>query len=194
MSRDGGKYTGEHGAQGQTGGEAIAKQLDRMAAEGGVSSFRAMVVYLTNSAAGQEAMIRAGIDLNNRHTKATVLGWISEPDPTTSTKYRTAVERAYIERRRHNVAQSLKRRLARGGAGTQVEVHPVDQRPVAGPRQRDLGQRRVTIRPQQWEGLVDAWANENTADMDDIWEGVTEESIGSDWAAYSWVSTIGFNA
>lgn len=194
MSRDGRKVSGAAGAEGIGGGEAISKRLDQLAAEGGVTSFRAMVVYLTNSEAGQAAMIAAGVDLNNRHTRSTVLGWISEPDPNASKKYRDAVERAYEGRRRQNMVRALKRRLSNNGAGTRVEVHPVNQANVPAPLRRDLNVRNVNVRPTQWDGLVDAWAAGDISGMDAIWEGIAEDVIGSEWAAYASVSSIGFSA
>jgi hypothetical protein len=192
--RKGGKASGAFGAQGQSGGEAISARLDQLATEAGVKGFRARVEYLTKSAAGQDAMIAAGIDLNNRSTRRTVLGWLSDPDATTSAKYRQAVDRAYSDRRRETMKAKLKDRLSNGGRGTRVEVHPVNQSAVPVQHQRDLNMRRVNVRPSQWDQLVDAWATGNTAGMDAIWEGIAADTIGSEWGAYVMVSSVGFGA
>lgn len=192
--RKGGKTTGALGAKGESGGEAISRRLDQLATEGGSKGFRARVEYLTRSGAGQEAMMAAGIDLTNKSTRKTVLGWLSDPDATTTAKYQRAVDTAYSQRRRETMKGKLKDRLSNGGRGTRVEVHPVDQSAVPGPHKRDLDTRRVNVRPSQWNGLVDSWATGDTPGMDAIWEDVAADSIGSDWGAYVMVSSIGFGA
>lgn len=175
-----------------TGGEALARRLDEIGANlpSSARDFHARVSFLTKTGAGQQAMMDAGIDLNNRHTRATVLKWLGDTEATTSAKYRRAVDQAYAARKRVTLAASLKRRLGNQGRGTRVEVYPVDQTNVAPGRRRDLEIRRINIRPHRWDDIVDTWAR--GGDLDDIWEAIAEDQIGSDWGAYVNVSHIGF--
>ncbi|MFF4709779.1 transcriptional regulator [Streptomyces sp. NPDC001297] len=190
----GGRATGGFGARGKSGGEAIAQRLTELADLGGPKGLHARVSYLTKSAAGQAAMIAAGIDLNNKSTRATVLKWLADPEATTTAAYRKKLDTAYEAFRRRNIAKSLKKRLANNGRGTRVEVHPLDQGRVPQQNQRDLNVRKVNIRPGQWGHLVDAWAGGDIAEMDAIWEGIAEDQIGSDWGAYVMVAGVGFGA
>lgn len=188
-----GRITGDKGAGGVSGGEALATELNRMAAEGGVKGFHARVSYLTRSVAGQEAMVRAGIDLSNRNTLKTVEGWLSDEEATTTRKYREAVDRAYEDRRRHNMAPSLKRRLSAGG-GAQVEIHPISQSGVDQGAKRQLNQRRANVRPSKWDRIVDAWDRDDWAELDAEWEDLIADALGSDWGAYTMVSGVGIGA
>lgn len=191
------RVTGERGAQGIPGGEAIARELDRMATEGGVRGVHARVSYLTQSTAGQEAMVSAGINLANRSTRTTVLGWLADdelrPGVGISKANARRVDEAYAARRRHNMVPSIKRRLAANG-GAQIEVYPVDQSGVAQKQRRSLNQRRVNVRPTRWERFVDSWDRDDGPGLDDEWEDLISDALGSDWAAYALVSGIGIGA
>lgn len=189
-----GKITGAFGARGKPGGEAIADRLTELA--GGIKSsatsergLEARLKYLTNSPAGYQAMERAGISVTPR----TLIAWLSgDRDPSKAN--RGLIDAAYGDLRRRNVAKSLKNRLSNNGRGTRVEVHPVNQGSVPGPRQRDLNVRKVNIRPSQWERLVDQWSDGDTDGMNDEWEAIAEDTLGSEWGAYTSVAAIGFGA
>ncbi len=190
------KLTGERGASGIRGGAALARELDRMAAENSVKGLHAKVNYLTGSVGGQEAMIAAGIDLTNKSTHSTVLGWLSDEElhPGVGITHANArrVDEAYAARRRHTTGPHLKRRLSRDG-GAQAEVHPVDQAAVAQKYRRELRQARVNIRPSDWESIVDAWDEGNDAELDTIWDDIADDQLYPP-GAYALVSGIGINA
>lgn len=189
-----GKITGAFGARGKPGGEAISERLTELAGLGGPKGFHARVAYLTKSAAGQAELIAAGIDLNNKSTRATVLKWLGDPEATTTAAYRKKLDQAYETYRRRNIAKSLKKRLSNNGRGTRVEVHPVNQASVPDPRRRDLDVRKPNIRPAQWDRLVDAWAAGDIDAMNDEWDDIAADTLGSEWGAYTSVSAIGFGA
>lgn len=189
-----GKITGEYGAHGKPGGEAISDRLNELADLGGPKGFHARVSYLTKSAAGQDAMIAAGINLGNKSTRATVLKWLGDPEATTTADYRRKLDQAYEAFRRRNIATSLKRRLGNNGRGTRVEVHPVNQGSVPTSRQRALDVRKVNVRPAQWDRLVDQWVAGDIDGMNSEWEDIAEDTLGSEWGAYTSVAAIGFGA
>ncbi|MFI6899283.1 transcriptional regulator [Streptomyces sp. NPDC050256] len=189
-----GKITGEFGAHGKRGGDAISERLTELAGLGGPKGFHARVAYLTKSAAGQAAMLAAGIDLNNKSTRATVLKWLGDPEATTTATYRRKLDQAYEAYRRRNIAASLKRRLGNNGRGTRVEVHPINQGGVLPSRQRELDVRKVNIRPAQWDKLVDQWAAGDSDGMNGEWEDIAADTLGSEWGAYTSVASIGFGA
>ncbi|MCX4429467.1 transcriptional regulator [Streptomyces mirabilis] len=189
-----GKITGAYGAHGKPGGQAISERLTELADLGGPKGFHARVSYLTKSAAGQEAMIAAGIDLGNKSTRATVLKWLGDPEATTTAAYRSKLDRAYEAFRRRNIAASLKRRLGNNGRGTRVEIHPVNQVGVTPSRQRALEVRKVNIRPTQWDRLIDQWAIGDVDGMNYEWDDIAADALGSEWGAYTSVAAIGFGA
>lgn len=185
MPGSGTRVDGKYGAHARGGGELLARELDRMATEGGVKSLHAKLAYLTNSVAGQEAMVDAGINLANSSTRNTVLGWLGDEELHAGVGINHAnaarIEAAYAERRRETMAGRIKARLARGG-GAYVEVSPPDQTHVA-PRHRraveDLGQDVVHIRilDDVWAALVDRWETGDTTAMQDTWEGTCDEHL-----------------
>lgn len=185
MPGPGGRVTGALKARATDGGELLARELDRMAAEGGVKSLHAKLVYLTNSVAGQEAMVAAGINLASRSTRSTVLGWLGDDElaPGTGISHANArrVDEAYLARRRETMAGRLKRRLGRG-QGTYVEVEPPDQSKVERRHRRsveDLGRGTAYFRilADEWEGIVDAWAAGDAAGLQRSWEAICDEHL-----------------
>lgn len=185
-----GRYTGGLGARGVRGGDAIAAQLDQLAQERNVKSFHAMISYLTRSPKGYAAMDAAGVVAGTR----TQQRWLAE-EQQPSKANRAAVERAYASLRRERLARGLRERLTRSG-GVQMEIQPVDQSKVPADHHRpldsQLGQRKLTPTPTEWDRIVDAWADDDVSELTDIYEGLAEESLGSDYAAYGWVSSVGF--
>ncbi|WP_331756777.1 transcriptional regulator [Streptomyces sp. NBC_01506] len=189
-----GKITGAFGAKGKPGGEAISDRLTELA--GGLKlsaanerGLEARLKYLTNSPAGYQAMERAGIGVTPR----TLIAWLSgDRDPNKANRSR--LDAAYGDLRRRNVATSMKKRLNNNGRGTRVEVHPLSQGGVIPSRQRALGVRNINIRPSRWDRLVDQWAPGDVDGMNSEWEDIAEDELGSEWGAYTQVSTIGFGA
>ncbi|MBB0244968.1 transcriptional regulator [Streptomyces alkaliphilus] len=178
-------------ADGMHGADALAQGLEAMVT--GIASgpdtkrgINARLRYLTASKAGREAMAAQGI------SKRALAAWTAgkrSPSP----KSRAALDRAYWGLRRQRVVAHIKRRLAREGRGTRIEIDPVDQTRVAPGRRRDLNVRRITIRPTTWTAAVDAWAHGDTTGLEAVWDQVTAD-LGSEGEAYEYVSSIGWNA
>jgi hypothetical protein len=190
----GGKLTGGSGASGILGGKAIADRLTELAE--GVKSpidtdrgLAARLRYLTKSSAGYDAMNAAGIDVTSR----TLMAWLAEertPNPVNLAR----IEAAYVDLHNRNMAASLKRRLGSGGRGTRIEIHPVDQAAVPAEHQRDLRMRKVNVRPPDWGRLVDQWAAGDIGGMNETWQVLAADTLGTDWNAYEVVDHIGFGA
>ncbi|MBC9730218.1 helix-turn-helix transcriptional regulator [Streptomyces sp. TRM68367] len=185
---------GLYGARGIKGSHAVAQKLDQLA--GGIVTpvtekrgFLARVRYLTRSGRQKEAARRAGLDVKPRTIKAWLAGK-SKP----SRKNVEAIDRAYREVRRANVARHLKERLNREGRGTRVEIHPLDQSGVPEPRKRDIPTveyRHLNVR--RWDSIVDAWEAGDEGALDDAWIDVIED-LGSQWGQYEYVTNVGFSA
>ncbi|WP_234445423.1 transcriptional regulator [Streptomyces rimosus] len=143
--------------------------------------------YLTASEAGYAAMERAGINVTPR----TLYAWLAE-ECSPNAANRLKLDDAYWDLRRRNVAADLKRRLTSRG-GTRIKINPVDQRRGEGRHQRDLATRRLSVRPRFWDAAVDAWLADDADALDRTWDGLIPE-LGSDYDAYSNVSSIGWAA
>jgi hypothetical protein len=171
---------------------ALAQQLDELVT--GIASpvdtdrgLHARLRYLTHSDAGYDAMARAGIDVTPR----TLMKWLAE-EAAPNHENLQKIDAAYWDYRRHNVAADLKRRLNRAGAGTRVEIYPIDQSTVDEPRRRPIQVRSLTVR-DVWDDAVDAWINEDLDTLDIIWDEIITD-LDSDYDAYSYVSAVGFGA
>ncbi|MDF4254647.1 transcriptional regulator [Streptomyces sp. WMMB303] len=188
---------GLYGAQGRKSAQLAAEVLDRLALEGGIRSpvttrrgLGARLNYLTNSAAGRQAMAEAGIQVS----RATLRRWVQHKQ-TPSRANLARLDAAYRAYRRRNVARHLLQRLnARGG--TRVEIQPLDQSGVPDPRRRVIatdraGFRRLRIR--RWDRIVDAWAAADDAALADAWE-VELTDLGSQWGQYEYATSVGFSA
>lgn len=181
---------GTYGARGVAAERALSDALDDLAAEtdrhkGVFSRLR----YLVGTERGYETL-REALPTTTKRTLESWLAESSTPRPETQAR----INRAYEQTRRRNLAPSMKKRLAHGGAGSQVEIHPIDQASVATARRRAIGDRRINVRPSQWNDIVDAWSKGDMAAMERIWEPIAQEGIGTDWAAYLTVSSIGIGA
>lgn len=190
----GGKITGGSGASGIPGGKAIADRLTELA--DGVKSpittdrgLAARLRYLTKSSAGYDAMNAAGIDVTAR----TMMAWLAE-ERTPNAANLAKIEAAYTDLHNRNMAASLRKRLDNRGRGTRIEIHPVDQTAVPAEQQRDLQIRRVNVRPADWGRLVNQWAAGDIDGMNDTWQALAADTLGTDWNAYSVVDHIGFGA
>lgn len=188
---------GLYGAQGTRSAQLAGEVLDRLALEGGIRSpvttrrgLYARLNYLTNSAAGYQAMREAGITV----TRGTLRRWLRHRQTPTPDNL-ARIDAAYRGYRRRNVARHLLARLnARGG--TRVEIQPLDQSAVADPRRRIIetdaaGFRRLRIR--RWDGIVDAWVAGDDEALADAWEGWLTD-LGSQWGQYEYVTSVGFSA
>jgi hypothetical protein len=185
---------GVFGARGMPGWAALAQQLQEVVRATGVTSpittrrgLAARLRYL-DSPAGRAALAEAGVTVRPVVVRAWRAG-LRRPRPATLDR----VERAYLERRASNMIRSgaLERHFDRAGAGTRMEIHPVDQTQVRVPRRRDLATRSVTVR-YVWGDLVRAWGEGDQATMDEIWDSIINDLVGSDYDSYSYVSGVGF--
>ncbi|WNF01401.1 transcriptional regulator [Streptomyces luomodiensis] len=181
-------------ARGVHGGVALAEGIDRMVTgiESPVDSERGLAArlrYLTASDAGYEAMDRAGIHVRPR----TLIAWLAgEQTPTKANLAR--LDAAYWDLRRRNVVADLKRRLNNRGRGTRIEIDPVDQSRVQHRHQRDLETRNINVRGAAWDRAIDAWIAEDTQELKAIWDDIIQSTLGTDWDAYTHVSSIGWAA
>ncbi|MEU8138808.1 hypothetical protein [Streptodolium elevatio] len=205
MSTDGWRRFGAYGADRDTGnihggtalGRALEDALERMITEGGIKSpvttrrgLMARMRYLTTHQGGPAALAEAGITA----TPATLRTWTRgtrRPLPANA----EAIDTAYWNLRARNVLANpgaLKQHLNRGGRGTAIEIHPINQDVVLESRRRELRVRRIQGR-YIWDDAVDALVAGNTAALADIWVDAIQE-LDSDWGAYTYVSHIGLGA
>ncbi|MFJ4839313.1 transcriptional regulator [Streptomyces sp. NPDC088746] len=183
---------GMFNARGIPGADALGAAIENMVT--GIASpvdsdrgLSARLRYLTKTDAGYEAMDRAGIHVSPR----TLVAWLAE-ERTPNKANRTRLDAAYWDLRRRNVATDLKHRLNNEGRGTRVEINPVDQSGVGRRHQRELASRSINVRGV-WDRAVDAWLEEDLAGLDAVWDQIIED-IGSEYDAYSNVSSIGWAA
>ncbi|WP_129837702.1 transcriptional regulator [Streptomyces sp. RFCAC02] len=184
---------GVFGARGVPGWVALGREMDCQVT--GVASpvdsergLSARLRYLTESAAGYEAMERAGISVR----PATLFAWLAEERIPTR-RNREKIDTAYWDLRRRRLGAEWKRRLE--PRGTRIEIHPVDQRTVQrnNPgRLRDIPVRRVSVRqPRIWTDIIDGWLTGNSELLDAAWDDIIWD-LGSEYDSYAYVSSIGF--
>ncbi|WP_326741038.1 transcriptional regulator [Streptomyces sp. NBC_01022] len=185
-------HLGLYNARGVPGADALGAAIEHMVT--GISSpvdsergLAARLRYLTKTDAGYEAMDRAGIHVSPR----TLMAWLAE-EQTPNKPNLTRLDAAYWDLRRRNVATDLKHRLNNNGRGTRIEINPVDQSSVDRKHRRDLPSRNVSVRGV-WDRAVDAWIEDDSEELDAIWDDIIT-GLGSDWDAYSHVSSIGWAA
>ncbi|MEY9842677.1 hypothetical protein [Streptacidiphilus sp. EB103A] len=206
MSTDGWKNFGEYGADRDPGnvhgnvalGRALENALERLIIDGGIkspaSTRRGLVArmrYLTTTQGGYQALAEAGITA----TRPTIRAWTrgtQHPRP----ENQEAIDTAYWNLRAANLRfnpGAFKQHLNRGGRGTQVEIHPIDQSLVDDNARRDnLEGRRVQVH-YVWDAAVDAMFAADLAELERIWDDIIAE-LDSDWGAYTYVSSIGLGA
>lgn len=183
----------KYGAEGMSGGEALAREIDRIARQGGIASpvsttrgLNARLRYLS-SPAGQQVLREHGV------SQRLLRSWKAGRKPSRAKL--EAVDRAYWERRRDNIVRSgaLKRTLDNAGRGSRIEIYPVDQTAVPESRTRyNVTERSIQAR-YVWDDAVQAWATGDTETLDDIWNDLISE-LDSDYGAYAYVSAIGIGA
>ncbi|MCH6164047.1 hypothetical protein, partial [Streptomyces marispadix] len=182
-----GEFSKYH-AQGIPGAEALAAELDRIIRDTGIRSpidtrrgLHARLHYL-DSPAYRTALKNAGV------RPATLRRW-QTGKATPSRKSRQRIEKAYRTLRSHNMLRSgaLTKRLNRAGAGTRVEIYPVNQTAVRPPHRRDVQQRSLQIR--DWHDIVSAWDARDTARLDAAWDDIITD-LGSEYDAYAYVSGV----
>jgi hypothetical protein len=180
---------GYYGAQGIPGPEALVYEINRIIHASGISSpvttargLAARLRYL-DSPAGRAELARQGV------TARRLREWAAgraRPSRASLAK----IDAAYWTRRRENMIRSgsLKRLLDNNGRGRTVEIHPVDQSTVTPTRRRDLQQRTVQVR-YVWSDLVDAYAAQDLAVIDEVWDDILAD-LDSDFTAYAYVSGV----
>lgn len=181
---------GKYGARGIKGGEAVARQLDRLVSfiATPITSPRGLTArlrYLTASSRARAAAKAAGLDVTDR----TVREW-QRGTRKPSKANLARIERAYRTVRRRNVERHLLARLNEQG-GTRVEIHPMNQSGVDRPRTRDVPMRTLNIR--HWDALVHAWADGDDDDLEEAWVDEIGD-LGSQWGQYEYVTNVGFGA
>jgi hypothetical protein len=176
-------------AEGIHGGDALGYGIERMVT--GIRSspdtrrgIRARLNYL-GTPAGQQAMLQAGITATPRTMDAWQTG---KRLPNHANRAR--LDSAYWDLRRRNVAADLKRRLH----GTRVEIDPVDQSQVQIKHRRALNVRHLTIRPRHWDAAVDAWLTDDDRALKDLWANEIILDLGTDYDAFTYVSSVGWAA
>ncbi|KAK1176685.1 hypothetical protein B7755_052065 [Streptomyces sp. NBS 14/10] len=194
----------KYGAQGMTGAEALVLEINRIVYENGIKSpvtsergLSARLRYL-DSPAGIQALREQGV------TDRALKSW-KEGKASPSAASRERIDNAYWTRRRENVIRSgaLKRLLNNDGNGRRIEIYGVDQSAVQGGysdgpgdggRARHNVDRVRSIQGRYiWDDLVDAWAGQDLEEIDDIWDDVIQD-IGSEYAAYAYVSAVSIGA
>ncbi|WP_432161431.1 transcriptional regulator [Streptomyces sp. NRRL F-5630] len=183
---------GAYGAQGVKGHELVARRLDSLA--GFIASpvttrrgLTARLRYLTSSPRQLAAAREAGLTISPRTIKAQMEG-TRRP----STRTLREIDAAYQQVRRQNVSRHLQARLERGGRGTRVEFHPVNQSRVVRPRQRVVEYRTLNVR--KWGRIIAAWEAGDDTGLDDAWVNEVVVDLGSQWGQYEYVTNIGFAA
>ncbi|SEM87535.1 hypothetical protein [Streptacidiphilus jiangxiensis] len=206
MSTDGWKNFGRYGANRDPGNvhgavalaQALEDALERMIIDGGIRSpattrrgLMARMNYLNTTAGGAQALADAGVTAHPSTLRAWTRGARS-PRPENL----EAVDTAYWNLRAANVLANpgaLKQHLNRGGQGTRVEIHPINQAVVDAPRRRDnLRVRKLQVR-YVWDAAVDALVDGNLGALEDVWDDVIAD-LDSDWGAYTYVGHIGLGA
>ncbi|WP_406110579.1 transcriptional regulator [Streptomyces sp. NBC_01003] len=183
---------GKFGARGIKGYEAAARQLDQLAGfiATTVTQRRGMMArlhYLTRTEHAEAPAREAGLTVTNRTLKR----W-AESKASSSKKSLTQLEAAYLQVRRQNVARHLLQRLNRGGRGTRMEFHPLNQSQVSRPHHRAISFRTLNVR--RWNRMVEAWAADDDEAMGEAWFDDITTDLGSDFGAHEYVTNIGFAA
>ncbi|MDX3763346.1 transcriptional regulator [Streptomyces sp. AK02-04a] len=183
---------GKFGARGIKGHKAVARQLDALAGyiATPITARRGLLArlhYLTRTDHARQTAREAGLTVTDRTLKA----WL-DGKRSPSKQNLQKIETAYRQVRRHNVARYLLGRLNRQGRGTRVEFHPLNQSQVTRPHQRVVEYRTLNVR--HWDGIVEAWANDNDEALDDAWTNEAVVDLGSQWGQYEYVTNIGFAA
>jgi hypothetical protein len=182
---------GLYGARGIKGHQAVARQLDALAGyiATPVTARRGLMArlhYLTRSDHARQRAREAGLTVTDRTLRA----WLEGRRSPSKANLRR-IEESYRTVRRENVARYLLARLNRAGRGTRVEIHPLNQSQVAGPRQRVVEYRTLNVR--HWDRIVAAWAAGDERELDDAWVDQIVD-LGSQWGQYEYVTNIGFAA
>ncbi|MGW8984635.1 hypothetical protein ACWGQ9_18470 [Streptomyces parvus] len=183
----------KHGAQGMSGAQALASELDRIARDGGIATpvtakrgLSARLRYLS-SGPGRHVLARHGVSAR------LLRSWNRGVRPSRAKL--EAVDQAYQEHRRANLVRSgaLKRLLDNNGRGRRIEIYPVDQTAVDEKRRRPTVTERSVQARYIWDDAVDAWSRGDVGALDEIWDDVITD-LDSDYAAYAYVGSIGIGA
>ncbi|MEV6319450.1 hypothetical protein [Streptomyces sp. NPDC051776] len=182
---------GHFGAAGMPGAEALVLEINRIVYTHGIKSpittrrgIKARLNYLDSPSGRAELRTQGFAD-------RTIKNWMRGKTTPRTKDVLDRLDNAYWTRRRENLVRSgrLKRFLTNEGRGRRVEIYPVDQTDVTPGRVRVIEQRTLQVR-YGWDDIVDAWAARDLDELDAIWEDTINE-IGSELAAYAYVSAIG---
>ncbi|MFD5079659.1 transcriptional regulator [Streptomyces sp. NPDC058371] len=188
---------GQYGARGVRSSLAAAHVLDTLG--GGITSpvttrrgLAARLRYMTRSQHARNLMVSEGLNPSPK----TLTNWLDGTQEPKASNL-ALIDQTYRRMRRHNVARYLLQRLNAGG-GTRVEIHPADDTFVQRRYRRpDKNMRKINIR--RWDHIVAAWADGawekgSETPLDDAWINELSDAIGSDWGAYEYSKSLGFNA
>lgn len=183
---------GKLGARGIKGSDAVARQLDGLVdfIETPVTARRGLIArlnYLTRSKRALHNARMHGLTATDR----TLNAWLAGTQRPTKANLER-IDAVYRTVRRYNVARHLLKRLNRGGRGTRVEIHPLNQSDVARPHQRVIAFRKINVR--RWDRIVAAWTIDDRQALEDVWTTDVLPDLGSQWGQYEYVSNIGFGA
>lgn len=144
--------------------------------------------YLTTTSGGAQAMADAGITAS----RPTIRAW-TKGKQRARPENAEAIDTAYWNLRAANILANpgaLKQHLNRGGQGTKVEIHPINQDVVLPTRRWDnLRVRRFQVR-YVWDAAVDALVAGDIGELEQIWDDIIAE-LDSDWGTYTYVAHVG---
>ncbi|WP_257981190.1 hypothetical protein [Streptomyces sp. CB02959] len=59
---------------------------------------------------------------------------------------------------------------------------------------RDVETRSINVRGLIWDRAVDAWIAHDASELEAIWDEIIQGGLGTDWDAYTYVSSVGWAA
>jgi hypothetical protein len=179
---------GELGAQGIEGGRALAQSLDERVFDdvewrrSDEERLDQALAYLTKKKSAAAALHARGITADAHLLAA----WRSKTR-TPDAEQQQLVQQAFRDLRRRNIAPYLTR-LFNADGGTQIEIHPVNQKAVDARHRRNLRIRRKNI--WRWNPVIAAWARQDSLEMEHLWQDLMSE-MDSGHRSYHYVRHIG---
>lgn len=175
------------------GGDALRERLDELAGEiadevareGMRKGWHAQLSGLTSTARGRAAATAIGVK------RETLVSWLAEKTEPRRKSDIAAIERVYLDDRKEGrsraIAQQLRDHLTNRPSGTQVEIYTEDH--------PETPRRTPTIRPDQWDDIVDAFEDDDWSDLEGIWEDIIDglDTSGNEAdLMMNYVSSLGF--
>lgn len=170
------------------GGRALGHRLDEIAdeinREGARKGWHAQLSQLTKTDRGRAAATRIGV------SPRTLISWLSETTEPRRRSDITAIERVYLadrkEGRSRHIAERMKEMLGANG-GKRVEIYTEDN--PGEPR------RQPRVDEDVWDDIVDAWEDDDEAELEEIWEDIIDgmDTSGNEADLMTnYVSSLGF--